>query len=187
MPEGNVFHGRDDRHAHQAGKAREVFSEHRVALVRHGGRALLAGREELFRFQNLGTLHVADFDGDVFDRRGDDAERREEHGVTVTWDDLRRNRLRDKAELFADMFFDARVDISEGADGAGDRAGGDFRAGIHKALTVAVHLGIEAGKGQAHGCRLGMDAMAAADAHRVLVFEGAGLQRGEYAVHVGEQ
>lgn len=85
------------------------------------------------------------------------------------------------------MLFDARIDIGEGADGAGDRASGDFRAGIDEALAVAVHLGIKAGEGQAHGGRLGMDAVAAADAHRVLVFEGAGLQCSEYTVHIGEQ
>jgi hypothetical protein len=28
-----------------------------------------------------------------------------------------------------DMFFNARVDVGEGADGAGDGAGGDFGAG----------------------------------------------------------
>lgn len=85
------------------------------------------------------------------------------------------------------MFLDARVDIGEGADGAGDRAGGDFRTGINEALAVTVHLGIEAGKGQAHRGRLGMDAVAAADAHRVLVFEGAGLESREHPVDVGEQ
>lgn len=85
------------------------------------------------------------------------------------------------------MLLDTRVDVGEGADGAGDRARGDFRTSIDEALAVAMHLGIKAGKGQAHGGRLGMNAVAAADAHRILVLEGAGLQCCEYPVHIGEQ
>ncbi len=85
------------------------------------------------------------------------------------------------------MLLDARVDIGEGADGAGDCAGCHLRTGVDEAVTVAGHLGIEAGEGQAHGRRLGMDAMAAADAHCVLVLEGAGLQGCQHAVHVGDQ
>jgi hypothetical protein len=52
---------------------------------------------------------------------------------------------------------------------------------------LRVHFGIEAGEGQAHGGRLGMDAVAAADADGVLVFEGAGLQRGQHPVQIGQQ
>jgi hypothetical protein len=44
------------------------------------------------------------------------------------------------------MFFDARVDIGEGADGAGNRAGRDFRAGIDQTVAVAGELGIGLGK-----------------------------------------
>ena len=50
-----------------------------------------------------------------------------------------------------------------------------------------MHLGVEAGEGEAHGRRFGMDAVATADAHRVLVFEGPGLESREHPVHVGEQ
>jgi hypothetical protein len=39
------------------------------------------------------------------------------------------------------MFFNARVDIGEGADGAGDGAGGDFGAG-EQGGAAAVELGI---------------------------------------------
>ncbi len=53
--------------------------------------------------------------------------------------------------------------------------------------AVARHLGVEAGEGQAHRGRLGMDAVAAADAERVLVLERAGLQRGQHPVETGQQ
>ncbi len=97
--------------------------------------------------------------------------------MTVARDDLGGDWLGHEAELFADMFFDPRIDIGKGADGAGNGAGSDFGAGGDETGAVAGHFGIEAGKGQAHRRRLGMDAVAAADTDRVLVFEGAGLER----------
>ena len=187
VPEGHVLHRRDNRHPHKAGKAGEIFGQDRVALVRHGRRALLAGREELFRFQNLGALHMADLDGDVLDRGGDDAEGGKEHRVAVARDHLRADRLGAQAKHLADVLFDGGINIGEGADRARDRAGGDLFAGGQKAGLVAVHLGVEAGEGQAHGRRLGVDAVAAADADGILVLEGALLERGEDLVHVGQK
>ena len=45
-----------------------VLGQHRIALVRHRRRALLARRKILFRLQNLGTLQVTDLDGKALDR-----------------------------------------------------------------------------------------------------------------------
>ncbi len=47
--------------AHHAGQAGDVFRQHRIALVRHRRRALLALREELLCFQHFGALQMADF------------------------------------------------------------------------------------------------------------------------------
>ena len=105
----------------------------------------------------------------------------------IARDDLRRDRLWRQAELLADMFLDARIDVGEGADGTRDRAGGYFCPGRDEAGAVAVHLCVESGERQAHRRRLGMDAVTAADADRVLVLEGAGLEGGKHAVHVGKQ
>ena len=72
MPERHIFHGRERTDMRsEAGKAGEVFGQlTRIALVRHGRRALLAGREE--RLPELPRTSVrcmmADFGGDVFDR-----------------------------------------------------------------------------------------------------------------------
>ena len=46
VPERDVLHRRQAVAAHEAGEAGEVLAQHRVALVRHGRGALLAGREE---------------------------------------------------------------------------------------------------------------------------------------------
>ena len=90
-------------------------------------------------------------------------------------------------ELLGDMLFDARVDIGEGADRAGDGAGRDLLARRDQARAAARELGIGLRQLDAEGGRLGVDAVAAADGERVLVLEGAPLQRGEQRVEVGEQ
>ena len=93
MPEGDVLQRRDHGHANQPREAGQVLGQHRVALVRHGAGALLAGREELFRLQHFGPLHVADLDGDVLDAGRDHTESREEHRVAGARGDLGGNRV----------------------------------------------------------------------------------------------
>ena len=63
--------------------------------------------------------------------------RGEEHGVAVARNDLGRDRLRLEAHFLGDMLFDARVDIGEGADRAGNGASGDFLARMRPAFCAA--------------------------------------------------
>ena len=88
MPEGDVFHRRRNRAAHEAREAAKVFGEHRVALVRHRRRAFLARLEEFFGFQNFSALQVAHFGGEAFDASGDNAEGGEERSVAIARNDL---------------------------------------------------------------------------------------------------
>ena len=76
-----------------------------------------------------------------------------------------------EAKLRADMLFDPGVDIGEGADRAGNGAGGDLGPRGLQARAVAVHLGVEPREGEAHGGGFGVDAVAAADAHGHLVLQ----------------
>ena len=131
------------------------------------------GAEILFRLKHFGALQMPDFRRQPLDRGGDHAERREEHGVAVARNDLRRHRLRLQAELRRDMLFHIGVDVGEGADGAGDGAGRDVLARPHQPLAGAGELGIGQRQLDAEGRRLGVDAVAAADGDRVLVLEGA--------------
>ena len=85
------------------------------------------------------------------------------------------------------MSFDARIDLREGADRAGDRAGRDLLARRDQALAGAGEFGIGKGELEAEGGRLGMDAVRAADGRRELVFEGAALERGVERVDVGDE
>ena len=75
--------------ADDAGQAADLLAGHGIALVRHGGGALLLFAEELFGFADFGALQVADFGGDLVERGGDDRERGEIVGVAVALDHLR--------------------------------------------------------------------------------------------------
>ena len=107
--------------------------------------------------------------------------------MAVARDHLGRDRLDREAQLLRDMLFDARIDVGEGADGAGDRAGRDFLARRDQALLCAIELGIGLRELQAEGRRLGVDAVRAADGRRHLVLERALLQRREQRVDVLDQ
>ena len=89
MPERHIFQSRHHITAHQTRQAREVFAQHRVALMRHGRRTLLPGMEEFFGFAHFASLQMAHFSGQAFNARRHHSQRREEGSVTVTRDDLR--------------------------------------------------------------------------------------------------
>ena len=88
MPESNIFHGRHGERTDITRLAGQVFGEDRVALVRHGRRALLPLAEELLDLQHLGPLQMADLNGNPFHGRSDNREDAEIFGVAVTRDHL---------------------------------------------------------------------------------------------------
>ena len=175
MPEHDILQRGCHGGANDAREAGEVFRQHRIALVRHRRRTLLAFGEEFFGFQHFGALHVADFGSETLNRGGDNTKRREEHRVPVARDHLCRDRLDSETHGLGDMRFDARVDLREGADCAGNGAGRDFLACGNQALFRAGEFGIGISQLETERHRLGMDAVRAADGRRHLVFEGAGL------------
>ena len=65
VPEGDVFEGGLGVGSDDAGEAGDLLGGDGVALVRHGGGALLLFGEELFGFADLRTLEVADLGGDL--------------------------------------------------------------------------------------------------------------------------
>ena len=187
VPERHILHRGQRIGAHHAGQAGDIFRQHRIALVRHRRRALLALREEFFRFQHLGALQMADFGREPLDRGGDHAQRREIHRVPVARDHLGRDRLDREPHGLGDMRLYPRVDLREGADRAGNGAGRDLLAGGDQPRLGPVELGIGLRELQPERGRLGMDAVRAADGRRQLVFEGAALQRGQQLVGIGDQ
>ena len=107
--------------------------------------------------------------------------------MTVARDDLRADRLDPQAHLFADVFLDRRVDVGEGPDGTGNRAGGDLPFRFFETVLVAVHFRVKPRKDEAHGGRFRMDAVAATDADAVFVLMGPGPQRGQHPVDARQQ
>ena len=118
MPQRDIFERWRNITANHARKTRQVFGEHRVALMRHGRAALLTGREIFFRLQHLSALQMAHLCRKAFNGLCDDTKRRKIHRMTVARDDLRRDGLHRKAKLGCDMCLHLRIDIGEGADSA---------------------------------------------------------------------
>ncbi len=90
-------------------------------------------------------------------------------------------------ELGGDVRLDPRIDVCEGADRARDGAGRDLAACFLQPPPAAGEGGVVPGELEAEGGRLGVDAVAAAEAGGVFVLLGAALQRRQQRIEVGEQ
>ena len=166
----------------------QVLRQHRVALVRHRRRALLARREI---FLGLAAPRCAADGGFRAPSRSTElamtAKRRE---IDMAW--------RSRGMIWVETGSGVEAQLCR--DIVPRRAGSTLakvptapeiaQVAISSAARTsrvarARELGVEAGELQAEGRRLGMDAVAAADADRVLVLEGAALQRGQQRVEIG--
>ena len=177
MPQDDVLERRGDVGPHDAGEPGQVLGQHRVALVRHGGRAFLARREILLGLAQLGALEVADLGREALDGGRDQPERGEERGVPVARDDLRRDRLDREPEFLRHMRLDARIDVRERAHRARYRAGRDLGPRGGEAVPVARELGIVSGELEPEGRGFGVDAVAAPDTGGQPVLARAALER----------
>ena len=109
------------------------------------------------------------------------------HGVAVARDDLRRDRLDGKPHALATCA-STRGSICAKVPTAPEMAQvATSFARREQPLARARELGIGDGELDAERGRLGMDAVRAADGRRLLVLEGALLQRREQPVDVGDQ
>ena len=122
VPEGDIFVGGEHVGADQAGEATDLFAGDGIALVRHGRTAALLVAEMFLGFADFGALEVADFQGDFFERGGDEREDADILRVAVALNYLRGNGRNVKSELLADFLFDFRAEVRGVADGAGDFA-----------------------------------------------------------------
>src|SRR5580698_3952397 len=114
---------------------------------------------------------MANFSGEPLDRTRDHCKRHKIGGMAVARNDLTRNRLDLQAQRMRDVRFDLRGDVGERPDRAGYGADRDFlacsnetRARTSKLRVITCELETES-----RGFRV--NAMAAADRDRVLVFE----------------
>jgi hypothetical protein len=99
--------------------------------------------------------------------------------VTVALDDLVGRGRRHEAEGGAHVGLDRGVEVREGADRPADLADRDVAERQVEAIAAAAQLVPEDRELPPEGGRLGVDAVAAADADGVLVFERAALQGGQ--------
>ena len=129
VPERDVLERRHGVAAQQPRQADDLLAADRVALVRHRRRALLALGERLLDLADLGLLQAADLERELLERRGGDRQRRQQLGVAIALDHLRRDRRRLEAEPPADVGFDRRGEVRERADRAGDLADAIDRRG----------------------------------------------------------
>ena len=111
-----------------ARQADDLLAADRVALVRHRRRALLPLGERLLDLADFGLLQAANLERELLERRGRDRQRRQQLGVPIALNDLRRDRRRLEPETPADIGFDRRRQVRERADRARQLADADRRA-----------------------------------------------------------
>ena len=171
VPEGHVLEPGLRVAAQDAGEAGDPLGGDRVALVRHRRGALLALAERLLDLADLGPLEVPDLGREALEAGAGDRDRREQLGVAVAGDDLRRRVLDAEPEPLHDRRLDRRRQRGVGADGAGELPEPGRGERALEPREVAVGLEGEAGEPEAEAGRLGVDPVGAADADRVAVLE----------------
>lgn len=175
VPQGNVVEGDLGVGLDDARKAADLLHSDGVALVRHGGAALLALAEGLLGLERIGLLQVADLGRDALAGGRCSGKHAGKVGVVIATDDLRGQRIVNQAQVLADVFLDERLDRAVGADGTGDGTEGNVLASVLKTIEIALELPRPRAKLHTEGHRLGMDAVGAAGAERIALLEGATL------------
>ena len=179
VPERDVLEADERVRAHDAREPADALGDDRVPLVRHRRRALLAAAERLLHLADLGAREVPDLERERVERRGDDRERREQLGVAVALEDLRRGGRRLEAEPLARDPLELGVGRRVGADGAGELADAHPLERPRDPLAAARELERPAGELEPERRRLGVDAVRAADLQRLAVLLGARRDDGE--------
>ena len=186
VPEGDVLETDERVGPHDARDPADALGRDRVALVRHRRRALLAAAERLLDLAHLGAREVADLGREAVERRGEQRQRREQLGVTVALQDLRRARSRLEAEPLAGDALHLGLGGRVRADGAGELADAQALDRAHEPLPVAIERERPAGELEAEGRRLGVDAVRATHADRLPVLLGADDDGAEGAIETLE-
>ena len=125
VPERDVLERRVAVAADEPRQADDLLAADRIALVGHRRRALLALGERLLDLADLGLLQPADLERELLERRRRNGQRRQQLGVPIALNDLRRHRRRLEPEPPAHVGFDRRRQVREGPDRARQLADAD--------------------------------------------------------------
>src|ERR1700751_980415 len=138
MPQADIFVGGDHVGAAEARQTADLLANYRITLVRHRRAAALFAAERLFGFADFSALQVANFDGDFFERGGDEGHGADIVRVAVALNDLRGDRSHIEAEALANALFDFRAKMRSIADGTGNFANAHLSSSIGEAFAVAL-------------------------------------------------
>ena len=174
VPESDVLEPDERVRPHDARDPAKSLGRDRVALVRHGRRALLAAPERLLDLAHLRPGEMADLGGEPVERGGEQSERREQLGMPVALQDLGRARGGLEAELLTGHALDVRLGRGVRADGSGELAHSQALDRMDEAFAVAIERECPPGELEPERRRLGMDTVGAAHAQRLPVLLGAG-------------
>ena len=122
VPERDVLEADERVRPDDAREPADPLGDDRVPLVRHRRRALLAAAERLLHLADLGAREVPDLERERVERGGDDRERRQQLGVAVALEDLRRGRRGLEPEPLAGEPLELGIGRGVGADGARELA-----------------------------------------------------------------
>ena len=178
VPEGHVLEPGTDVGAQHARQPRQPLARDGVALVGHGGAALLPRPEGLLDLADLGALKVAHLGGELLDRCSGARARPEVLGVTVACDHLG-GRHRREAERLAHLSLDPGVDVGIRAHRARELAHGHRLARPAQARAVAVRLEAPQCELGPEGDGLGVHPVGATDHGRGPELDRPALERGD--------
>ena len=120
MPERHVFQGRHHVAAQHPGQAADPFAADRVALVGHGGTALLALGEVLLHLEHIGALQVADLRGEAIEGGAHQGQGLDVVGVAIAGNHLGAGGVRRQAQQLTGDRFHLGIGVGVGAHGATD-------------------------------------------------------------------
>ena len=176
VPERDVLVGADHVAAEDSRAAAHVLAADGVALVGHRGGSFLTLSEGLLGLAEFRTLPVAHFDGHLLHGGGDERESAHIVGVAVALQHLRGDTGGMDAELLADVVLHERWGVGEVAYSAADLAALHIGGGHLETLDVAAHLLEPQCPLQSEGGDVGVYAVRAPDARRVLELVSAFLE-----------
>src|SRR6516225_1520936 len=101
VPESDIFEGRDCVAAQNAGQSAQPFACDRIALVRHGTRALLALRKEFLSLKHLRALKMPELGRPPFNARACQGQSADKFRVQIPLDHLSRDWRGTQPQLLA--------------------------------------------------------------------------------------